>query len=252
MPSNLASFDLPEMLRVGRGIRAAGRNAPSMEQAFERIARYLFAELQTDGGEHACALVRCYKTHPFGKLQPSQQTFARKLLGDVRPFDAMQCLTLMATAGEERRWNDVRRSKGHRAIPLPAPEIVAQAPMIAQLISQFGLDLADVVSPANQVVRDTEGRSYGVFHVEHAVGSPFIPAQDDFVLKYGIKSVVGCGGHLRSGDLFAVILFSKVPIDAAAADRFRTLALDVKATLFPYDETRVFAPTQREPQPART
>lgn len=240
------------MLRVGRGIRAAAQGAPSMEQAFERIARYLFGELHADSGDRACALVRCYKTHPFGKLQPSQQTFVRKLLGHVRPADAMQCLTLLATAGEERRWNDVRRSKGHRAIPLPSPEIVAQAPMIAQLIRQFGLDFADVVHPADQVVRATEGKSYGVFHVENAIGSQFIPAQEEFVLKYGIKSVVGCGGHLRGGELFAVILFSKVHVDAAAAERFRTLALDVKATLFPYDETRVFAPTQREAQPART
>jgi hypothetical protein len=239
------------MLRVGRGIRAAARDAPSMEEAFENIARYLYDELQTESGDHACALVRCYKTHPFSKLQASQQTFARKLLGDVRPFAGMQCLTLIATAGEQRAWNEVRRSKGHRAIPLPSPEIVAQAPMIAQLIRQFGLDLAEVVSPADQVVRDTEGRSYGVFHVENAVGSPFIPAQEDFVLKYGIRSVVGCGGHLRGGALFAVILFSKVRIDAAAADRFRALALDVKATLFPYDESRVFAESQREAQPAR-
>jgi hypothetical protein len=36
-------------------------------------------------------------------------------------------------------------------------------------------------------------------------------------------------------------VFSKVPITKSAAERFRTLALDVKASLFPYDETRVFS-----------
>jgi hypothetical protein len=80
-----------------------------------------------------------------------------------------------------------------------------------------------------------------VFHVEQAVGNPFIPAQEEFVVRYGIQSVVGCGGQLRSGELFAVILFSKVPIDETAADRFRTIALDVKATMFPYDESQLFA-----------
>jgi hypothetical protein len=239
--SSLESFDLPEMLRCGRGIRAAAEGATSMEEALNRIARYLYEELQTGSGERACALVRCYKTHPFAHLQPPQQAFAKTLMRGSRPTSSMRCLTLMATAGDNPMWNDVRRSKAHRAIPLPSSEIVAKAPMISQLIKQLGLDLAEVVKPSARVVKDLEGKTYGVFHVEEAVGSPFIPAQDEFVLKHHIQSVVGCGGHLRDGELFALIVFSKVPITKSAAERFRTLALDVKASLFPYDETRVFS-----------
>ena len=53
--------------------------------------------------------------------------------------------------------------------------------------------------------------------------------------------MVGCGGSLRGGELFALILFTRVPVAAAAADRFRTLALDLKSVLFGFPEESVFA-----------
>ena len=80
---------------------------------------------------------------------------------------------------------------------------------------------------------------YGVFHVPEAKGSPYIPAQD-FVDRYGIRSVVGFGGVLPSGDLFSVILFARVPVTTAAADRFRTLALDLKSCLLRYSQSEIF------------
>ena len=80
-----------------------------------------------------------------------------------------------------------------------------------------------------------------MFHVEEARGSPHIPAQRDFVLRYGITSVVGFGGLLRSGELFAVILFLRARIPAASAARFRTIALDVRSALYLVEEERTWA-----------
>jgi hypothetical protein len=45
---------------------------------------------------------------------------------------------------------------------------------------------------------------------------------------------------LFTGDLFAVILFSTVRVPATAADRFRTIALDVKAAFSRFTEETVF------------
>ena len=241
MPSNLSSFGLPETLRCGLGIRRAATNAATAEEAASKICQFLYDELVTSEGERACALIRCYKTHPFGQLKPADREFARVSMGGgTTPTPSMRCLTLLATVGDEQKWNDRRRSKGHRAIPLPAPEIVEKAPMIAQLIKQFGLEISAVVRPSADVIKDLEGKTYGVFHVPEAAGSPYIPAQDEFVLKYNIRSVVGCGGSLR-GELFALILFARVHITPESADRFRTLALDLKSALFTFDENRVFA-----------
>jgi hypothetical protein len=116
--------------------------------------------------------------------------------------------------------------------------------MISQLIKEFGLEISSVLQPSPEVVRELAGKRHGVFHVENALGSPYIPAQEDFVVRFGIQSVLGFGGLLINGDLFAVILFATVHVSQASADRFRTLALDVKSGLSRYNETNTFNPTR--------
>jgi hypothetical protein len=186
-------------------------------------------------------LVRCYKTHAFGSLPPDLRRYARRASGEIElPRPTMKCLTLLATVGSEPQWNLRTSSKGHQAIPLPSPRIVERAPMIARLIKDFGLELTDVIDPTPEVVRDLAGKTYGVFHVEEALGSPSIPAQAEFVVKHGIRSALGFGGSLASGDLFAVVMFSRIPISVATADRFRTMALDVKSLFFPFGESAIF------------
>ena len=240
MTSVLVDFDLAEMLRCSLGLRHAMRPAPTMEAAARECCRYFHEELVTDSGEPACALVRCYKTHRFHDLDRDLQAIARRALdSNTAPASVLRCLTLIGTTGVEPEWNDRRSSSGHQAIPLPTMAVVEKAPMVAQLIRALGLDIATAINPSRDVVRDLAGKTYGVFHVPEATGSPYIPAQD-FVRRYGIRSVVGFGGVLPSGDLFAVILFCRVLVTPAAADRFRTLALDAKSCLLRYSPTQVF------------
>jgi hypothetical protein len=246
---NLGAFDLPAMLRCSQGLRRAAQGAPSMEAAATAVCRYLYDELGDGKGGRGCVMIRFYKTHPYGALTPELQRFAKRVFGTMAispPEPAKKCLTLLATVGDEPAWNDRRSSEGHQAIPLPSPSVAARAPMIAQLIREFGMELSDAVRPADDVVRALGGKSYGVFHVEDAEGSPHIPAQAGFVDRRGIRSVVGFGGLLPTGDLFGVILFSRVHVTVDAAEHFRSLALDLKRGLIPYGET-VFA---REPDPA--
>jgi hypothetical protein len=106
--------------------------------------------------------------------------------------------------------------------------------MIAGLIEALGLDIAAVVAPALSLIQDAHGRTHNVFHVEHALGSELIPAQKDFVERYDIKSVIGFGGLLPTGDLFAIVMFSREHVGNEPARRFRSVSLDVKAILFPF------------------
>ncbi len=240
MPSDLTKFGLTEMLRCSTELRRATKDAPTMEEAAQRVCRVLYDELVAPGAARACVLVRCYKTHPYGKLEPELQSFARGMLQGQKPVPSMRCLTLLGSVGDEPAWNSRRTSAGHQAIPLPSADIVEKAPMIAQLIRQFGLELSDVVQPTTDLMRSLAGKTYGVLHVAEAAGSPYVPAQKDFVLRFGIRSVVGFGGSLPVGDLFAVILFARVPVSSETADRFRNLALDVKSGFFGYREGEVF------------
>jgi hypothetical protein len=73
-----------------------------------------------------------------------------------------------------------------------------------------------------------------VFHVAEALGSPFVPAQDPFVKRHGVRSVLGFGGMLPTGDLFTVILFTRVPVPRATAELFKPLALSTKLAILPF------------------
>lgn len=112
--------------------------------------------------------------------------------------------------------------------------------MISQLIKEMGLELTHVLQPTADLVKELAGKRHGIFHVENALGSPYIPAQEEFVVRFGIQSVLGFGGMLPSGELFAVILFATVHVPAKAADRFKSLALDVKSAFSKFNDSTVF------------
>lgn len=238
---DMLNFTLREMTECGKALRTAGEGAENMEEAAGRIVRHLYDNL-IDGqtGARACSLVRFYKTHPYRGLDDELQGFAGGILGGAPPSPEMKCLVLLATAGENPAWGSRRTSRGHKAIPLPSEEAVAQAPMVLNLIRQLGLDVSMVVKPDPRLLLDMEQRTFNVFHVPEALGSPYIPAQEEFVVPYGIRSVLGFGGLLPSGEMFAVIMFFKVPVSKEVADLFKALSLNVKMAVLPF-ERAVFA-----------
>ena len=230
------------MIELGADLRRLPVAATSMEQAADLIVRYLYEHLaDPQTRKKCCALVRCFKTHPYSSLEPALQEYAKTCLGSEPSDPDMRCLTLLATAGAQPAWNDRRQSRGHQAIPLPSEEIVRDAPMVAQLIQQMGLDIGTVLKPDPALLVDIEQRAFNVFYVPDAVGSAYVPAQSEFVTVHGIRSVLGFGGLLPSGDLFAIIMFAVVGIPRDTADMFSTLALGVKLGLLPFVGNRIFA-----------
>jgi hypothetical protein len=238
---DVSDFTVGAMLRLGIAIRRIARGSDSLEQAADAVVRYLYDHcVDPVTGERSCALVRFYKTHPYSGLDTELQARAAAQLHDAAPDGAMRCLTLLATVGDEPEWNSRHQSRRHRVIALPSVEIVREAPMIARLIEEIGLDIEAVVSGDALAPLAGGARNYDVFHVEEARGSPYIPAQSDFVVPYAVQSVVGFGGLLKSDELFAVILFSRRTIPARSAARFRAIALDVRSALFSLDGSRVW------------
>lgn len=227
-------FGFTEMMDCRGRIRDLFADNPStLEEAAARAVRFFHDEFVDDDGRPACALVRFFKTHAFRDLPPDLQSVVRESTAESAVTPELRCLTLLATRGDQEEWNSRHASRGHRVIPLTSVEMVQQAPMIAQLITQLGLPIANVVRPSRALLLDQEQKAHNVFYVPRALGSPHIVAQDDFVVRYGIVSVVGFGGLLASGDLFALIMFSKVAIPPDVADQFRVVGLNLKIAILP-------------------
>jgi hypothetical protein len=147
----------------------------------------------------------------------------------------MKCLTLFGTAGERPEWNERGRSRHYRSIPLTGNQSVAQFPMVSQLLQQLGVALTSTTQSESDLLVDCAEQTCNVFYVPEAKGSPFVPAQEEFVIPFGIESVLGFGGVLPSKELFTVILFSKQKISRETAELFKSLALSLKLALLPFD-----------------
>lgn len=244
MSYSLQSFELHDMLRCGLAIRRASSGARSMQEAALAVVGHLYEQcVDPSTGTREIVLVRLYKTHPYGRLPPELQEFARARLRDGAPSADLRCLVLLASAGDLPEWNDVRTSRDHRAIPLPSEQLVDQAPMIAGLIRALGLEIRSVVAPGSDAASGSEGKTYNIFYVKEAQGSPLIPAQETFVVPHGVRSVVGFGGLLLDGDLYTVVMFTRVPIPETSATRFRNIALDLRVALSGTESEGTFVPS---------
>lgn len=239
---HLTHFSLKDMTECGAALRKLGIGAASMEAVANHLVQYLYEQFRNEKtGEPSFALVRLFKTHAYGDLRPELQQIVDALLAEPVQTPTMKCLTLLATRGDRPEWNQRHTSVGHQAIPLVSAPLVAQSPMISQLMQQFGIDIGTLLAPDTSLMIDLEQKTYNVFHIQEALNNPYVPAQKDFVVPYGIRSVLGFGGILPSGHLMAVILFSKESISRETADMFKTLALNAKMALLPFDPSAVFA-----------
>jgi hypothetical protein len=238
---DLTSFSLKDMTECGIELRHLGEGARSFEDMAQRMVTHLHATLYDSVTKKpACALVRLFKTHPYAHLTPDLQRFAAEVVGTPPP-PRMKCLTLLGSAGDRSEWNGRRQSKHFKAIPVHGKGFITQFPMFSQLLSQFGLELDEALKPGSELLLEHDEVHYNVFFVPEASGSPYVPAQAQFVIPHGIRSVIGFGSPLPSGDLFAVILFSKVPLSRENADLFKTLSLSAKLALLPFDGPSVFS-----------
>jgi hypothetical protein len=239
---DLARFTLADMVRCGSALRLLVSQSASAEEGAQKVTRFLYDGLRDKtSGRRSCVLVRLFRTLPYARLAKDLRTVADSIATAAVLKAETNCLTLLASAGDEPQWNSRRSSKGHQAIPLISEAMVEQFPMIAQLIRQLGMATTDLLQGKPEIIQELNQRSFGVFHVPAAPGSPFVPAQTDFVMPYQIASVLGSGGMLPDGDLFVLILFARIAIPASTAEMFRTIALNLKLGFLAVLENPVFA-----------
>ncbi|WP_414622650.1 sensor histidine kinase [Calothrix sp. CCY 0018] len=238
---DLTKFTLRDMSECGLALRKIAENSDCMEDASNLIIKYFYEHfINKDTGEKSCILVRFFKTHAYEKLTPELQEYARDILGQNKIADDLKCLTLLSTAGELPEWNSRYKSTGHKAIPLANEDAIYRIPMISQLIRQLGLNPGMLLQPDVDLLIDSEQKMYNVFYVPNALGSSYIPAQNSFVIPFGVKSVIGFGGLLPTGEMFTILMFLRVVVPQTIVELIRPLALNVKTAILRFDDGRIF------------
>jgi len=237
---DLTTFSLEDAIGCGDALRQLGAAAASLEEVAAQLVRYLYDHLRdAETGEPACVLVRCLQIARYQALRSDLQAAVRCGLAGSQsetaqsavPGQDLRCLTLLSTAGRLPDGRADAAALGDRVVPLADRAAVQQLPLLAQLIQQFGLDV-DTVLAADSDGLPQRAHICGVLYVSQVKGD-----RSAVVLPDSIRSIVGFGGMLPSGNLVAVVLFSSVCVARDALKGFEYLGLSTKLALLPFDRT---------------
>jgi hypothetical protein len=186
------------------------RGCAVFEEAAQKLTDCLYREFKD-----SVVLARVFVSVPFEKLPSSNREFVKNLAAakGITPLlkDQTLILSLAGTRGDEEAWNSRVRSKGHVGIPLASADFIDLIPMMSRLMRALGVPLDWITSADRSIVTKAVGKIAGVFYVPDAAtsvdeqGRKIIPTQD-FVHKYGIKTVFGAGGGYILGAAFAVVI----------------------------------------------
>jgi len=226
-----------------------GKVDPQIEKSrcLEEATQALAATLHTHFAE-SVVLARVFLTVPFLSLPPANEAFVRELAQSAGAAADLKAttpvLSLIGTRGQEADWNDRRKSKGHAGIPLISSAFVDAIPMISRLLKELGVPMHWIDSQDSEILKETVGRSSGLFFVEEAAtatdhrGRKIIAAQD-FVSTYKVKSVFGTGGAYAGGQIVVLVVFCRDTFSRIVGERFLALTVMFK------DKTKRLVGTSR-------
>jgi serine phosphatase RsbU (regulator of sigma subunit)/anti-sigma regulatory factor (Ser/Thr protein kinase) len=233
-----AVFSAERIAALTATVSRAGGQAGSMEGAARHLASALRTAFSTPDGESAVVLVRIFQTTMWELLTPQLRSYAMARMAPGATAEGTRCLALLATLGDRPTWCDRHASRDHQALPLTGTDVIRRVPLALTVLDH--LVGADAQRDAQ---RDGDGRParVAVHLVSDATGSPLVPAQS-LVESHGVQSALGLGGILPSGEVFTVVLLSRVPIDPATAQRFGAVTEAMRGALSPFAHLPLFDP----------
>jgi serine phosphatase RsbU (regulator of sigma subunit) len=229
LADELPAWGLSDVVTYCTGVRGATAGAATMEEAAAQMVRYLRRAFRTTHGRSAFVLGRFFNTAPWEDLPPDLRDRLRPATGDPA---GTRSVVLLASDGEEPAWCDRKLSPGLPSALLESPETAARHPLVGALARELDLPVEMFVHGPGDREQDTR-RNLGVFHIADAADGGRVPHQS-FVAEQGIRSVVGFGGLQPSGNIFALALYARVPLDAEAAAMLPIIAASVKLALLPF------------------
>jgi len=198
---NISNLSDKDAIDFGNNVLNEYRDAGlSFEETAQLLCQLLYDNFQHQDGRSAFVLTRIFRTFKTLDLPPDLRRLAYS--------GSEYYLALMGSYGKEEAWRDRRLSQSHQL--MDAGNV---SPMFQLAMKQLGIIPGDLEQSLSQPLDMGDGL-VPTFYVSNAVGSEFIPAQNDFVLRYGIESAVGLGTTFISSMSYLFIMFSRVKIDS--------------------------------------
>lgn len=215
-PYRLDQLATEEVFACCGGMRAL--RGDSVEERAQAIVRYLYDNLvASEAGEPAFALVRLFKTDSYRSIPTALRAQARVDSADREPPPDALFLRLLYGVGPGLRSEDPAVSSARGLATLPCAEAARRSPILAELLS--GLTGAPRLD-----------RTRNVLFVPDARGSGLVVDQR-LVRQRGVRSVLGYAGTLAHGDVFALILFTRLPVTEQVARLFQMIGHSVRFAL---------------------
>lgn len=227
-PVSLTTLSLVDIARCIARVRELAAQASNIESFAQDLMQYCQETFRATTGDPEIVLSRCFVAQPFNEVAADVKVWLQQGLGRDSETSTGMCLSLMGSAGVVEGWNDPALSSRYRAILVDSERFASRFPMFAEIFRQVGITTDDRRFGAGTMNIEPAGTSCSVFSVPVALDSAYIPAQDEFVRPFGVRSVVGFGGWYGQGRYFLVILFTWVPVPQKSVELLRLLALAVR------------------------
>ena len=220
---NLFTCSDDTIAEFGREIWLNSRKySGSFEDAAHYCAEAIYNGVCSDDGQPLFALVRFYRLIPYAEIP-----------NDLRDLVAKQDglnWALMGTFGIESAWRDRRLSRQHKVVAHNS------SPMFEAAYQKIDRNSHVPIGTEDQLIFQ-RGGILPYFYVPKALDSAVVPSQKDFVVRYGIKSVIGIGCKFISQTSFLGLAFSTTAITEHEAAKFVTMTPYISTLLADYDRT---------------
>ncbi|MCT4607069.1 MAG: hypothetical protein N4A64_13390 [Marinisporobacter sp.] len=205
-------------------------NEMQRKDSFEDASQF-FCERIYDLFRENALLVRVFLSVPYQELPEQNKKFVNELLGAKSNLlkQNTQILSLVGTKGDLPEWGSRLNSKGHVGIPLISREFIHDIPMMNRVLQQIGVSFGD------DIKNPSDNKSFsGLFYVKDSqselddLGRHVIASQE-FVEKYGVKTVFGFGGaYLNNDNFFTAIIFLKKQVNMGPVENVALSATNFK------------------------
>ncbi|MHC4268478.1 MAG: hybrid sensor histidine kinase/response regulator [Planctomycetota bacterium] len=209
MKVNIKKLTLTKVFELSQFIKEECKGTSTLEDAAQELVKILCQSLVTDNGQSAIILNRFFKSCSYSELPDDIKDYIKQKEGinAISPQD--KYLTLLGTWGDLEEWKHRDKSKNHKVFSLNDKDILYKIPMLSAVFTQIGFKMPITIVADENIIIDKQDIEYGVFYVEDAKASKFIPEQSEFVVPFGVKSIFGFGANYVSTNFYAVIIFCR-------------------------------------------